>query len=279
MPTTRLESQGQIDAIVEELKNSPGVCVISTTALETIIRDNVNLHNATHELNQRVAESLEKLNSFFESTAAEQHSARKELNDRLDLLIEKISTNNNFHINQEETDIETILKKRKETIEKIVRNEEISKYYNNLLGEPEPFVRREFRTRVNKTTADRELVHRRQQSIERVRTEIKVMEDRVTEYTEKKNSIDQTIEEYLASNPDKRTNIEQQMGNQLRSVKDNHERNTMAKLKKTDDDEKMNSFEYLITVAESNDSLNYRGQSSRARMRRGKPRRAYQQEY
>lgn len=267
-----------MDTLLEELKNSSGICIISTSALEMIIRDNANLHRATHELNERVAKSAEQLNTFLESNAVEQTAARKDLNDRLDLLIEKISTNSSLSLSQDETDIEAILRKRKETIEKLTRNQEMSKYYEELLSEPDPFVRREFRTRVNKTTTDRELVHRRQQSIERVRTEVKVMEDRVLEYTEKKNSIDQKIEEYLTSNQDKRDSIEQQMGNQIKSVKDNFERNTMTKLRKTDDGEKMNSFEYLLTVAE-NDSLNYRGQSSRARQKRGRSRRGYQPEY
>ena len=82
----------------------------------------------------------------------------------------------------------------------------------------------------------------------------------------------------LISNQEKRVTIEQQMVNQIRSVKDNFERNTMTKLKNTDDGEKMNSFEYLVTVAD-NDSLNYRGQSSRARQKRGRSQRAYQPEF
>ena len=228
-----------------------------------------------------MVESIEKLNSFHEGNAINQIESRKELNDRLDVLIETISTNNSLS-QQEEFDIESELKKRKDATEKITRNQEISKYYGELLNEPEPFVRPEFRTRVNKTTAERELVHRRQQAVERVQTEIKVMEDRVVEWAEKKNQIDQRIEEFLTANEEKRTDVERQMETQTRSIKENFERTSLVRLKKTDDEEKLKSFEYLVKIADnSNDSLNYRGQSSRARQRRGgrNQRRSFQQEY
>ena len=277
MPTTRLETAGHVESLLEGLKES-SFCIVSKESLESILRDNVNLHTATHQLNERMVSAIEKLNSFQESNAVQETASKELLIERLDLLIEKISTKNTLSHPEDAMDIETELKKRKETVEKLTRNKEMSKYYEGLLAEPEPFVRREFRTRVNRTTTDRELVHRRQQAIERVRTEIKIMEERVLEYTEKKNSIEQGINEFLATNEERRTEIDQRMATQVRSVKDIFERNTMAKIKNTDDEEKMNTFEYLITVAE-NDSLNYRGQSSHTRRRGGRSRRARQPAY
>ena len=276
---TRLESAGQVDAFLEELKQSSGICVIPKESLELLIRDNINLHTATQQLNEEMVESIEKLNAFHERNATEQTEARRDLNERLDTLKEKISMNNPLS-QQSSFDVESELKKRKDIIEKQTRNQEISKYYDELLNEPEPFVRPEFRTRVNKTTTERELVHRRQQAIERVKTEIKVMEDRVVEWTEKKNELDQRFEEYLSANEEKRTDIERQMEAQVRTIKENFERTSLAKLKKTDDDEKLKSFEYLLKVSNnSNDALNYRGQSSRTRPRRGRGRGSFPQEY
>ena len=53
MPLTRLESAGQIDAVLEELKQSSGLCIIPKDSLELLIRDNINLHTATQQLNER----------------------------------------------------------------------------------------------------------------------------------------------------------------------------------------------------------------------------------
>ena len=95
-----------MDTLLEELKNSSGICIVSTQALEMILQDNANLHKATQELNERVVKSAEQLNLFLESNAAEQTAARKDLNDRLDLLIEKISSTVLFPLHK----MRTILK-------------------------------------------------------------------------------------------------------------------------------------------------------------------------
>ena len=126
---------------------------------------------------------------------------------------------------------------------------------------------------------ERELVHRRQQSIDKVNTEIKIMQDRVAEYNEKKLAIDRTIEEYLTSHEDARTDTEEKMASQERTLRETFQRNTLFKMKDTDEKEKMNSFEYLITFTDS--SLNYQGGRSRPHNRRPsrKPSRRGQQEY
>ena len=164
--------------------------------------------------------------------------------------------------------METELKRRKETMEKIIRNEETSKYYASLIAEDQPFVRREYRTHVNKTTTERELVHRRQQSIDKVNTEIKIMHDRVADYKEKKAAIDQKIEEYLTSHEEVRAETEAKMSSQERTLRETFQRNTLTKMKETDEQEKMNSYEYLLKYTDSRDSLNYRGKYSRPRNRR-----------
>ena len=287
MPLTRLESSGHVETLVEGLKGSQ-FCIVSNETMEMILRDNFRVTNEAHRINERLMDAIDKLNSFQETTALgritlamEKLTQQNELEairetqskdvliERLDQLIEKISLSNSSLQEDNSNIIESELRKRKETIEKLIRNKEMSKYYEDLLDEPEPFVRREFRTRVNRTTTERELVHRRQQAIERVRTEIKIMQDRVLEYTEKKNAIDGRITEFLTNHEENRTEVEQQMTHQDRSTKEIFERNTMTKLKKTDDEEKMNTYEYLITVAE-NEALNYRGQSSRSRRRAGR---------
>ena len=277
MPTTtRLESKStHIDSLVEELKSSGGFCILPSSALEMILQDNQLLRTETHNTNGRVAtalerisEAVEKMNGHFETSNTQQTTNNNELLQRLDQLIEKVSNNNSLPSTQSGINIDTELKKRKETLEKIIRNEETSKYYTELVGETQPFVRREYRTHVNKTTAERELVHRRQQAIDKVNTEIRIMKDRVTEYNEKKFAIDQTIEEYLSSHEDLREDIEEKKASQERTLLETFQRNTLSKMKETDDKEKMNSFEYLLKYTDSSSSLNYRGGRSRPPHRR-----------
>ncbi len=250
MPITRSEHSSQMDNIIEELKNSENICIIPKDVISLILQDNIQLHKVTARLNERATEAIEKLTEILSRTANEQSTHKSDLNERLDRLIERVSTNNSFVQPSEPNDVDSMLKKRREAVEKLTRNEELSKYYEQLINEPEPFVRREFRTRVNQTTTERELVHRRQQAIEKVQTEIKIMRDRIEEYTEKKHRIETSIQEYIASNEEKRGDIENKMSAQSRMTKEKFNRTTLRKLKQTDDQEKMNCQEYLITVAE-----------------------------
>ena len=275
----------QVDALVDELKESTGFCIMSNNALEKILLDSKEQRGETHELNKNIAKSIaqvansvERLNTFFESSITQQNTANAELYQRLDTLIEKVSMNNSLtSFSTEEIDIELELKKRKETVEKIIRNEELSNYYETLVKEAQPFVRREFRTHVNKTTTERELVHRRLQAIDKVKTEINVMRDRAEEYKEKKAMIDKKIEDHLTTHEDDRAEIETRKTSQDRTLKETFERNTLTKMKETDNDEKMNSYEYLLKFTD-NSSLNFRGNGSRtcnrrpSRNRRGRQR-------
>ena len=128
---------------------------------------------------------------------------------------------------------------------------------------------------MNKNTSERELVHRRQQAIDKVNTEITVMKDRVTELNEKKTEIDQKIEEYLATHENARTEIQEKMTSQDRTLRETFQRNSLQKMKEADNQEKMNSFEYLLKITDT--SLNYRGNSPWGRNRRAPRRRGISQ--
>ena len=229
MPTTtRLDSKSaHIDTLIEEVKNSGGVCILPSSALEMILSDNRNLKLETHDLNvkvttsiERVTVAIEKLNECFEASNTQAMNNNNELIQRLDLLIDKVSMNNSLSSTQEETNVEAELKRRKDVTEKIIRNEEMSNYYAALIIEDQPFVRREFRTHVNQNTSESELVHRRQQSIDKANTEIKIMQDRVAEFKQKRDAIEEKIERYLTTHEDVRTSITERMQTQERTLRD-----------------------------------------------------------
>ena len=122
--------------------------------------------------------------------------------------------------------------------QEIIRNEETSKYYKTLIEEEQPFARREYRTHVNQNTAESELVHRKQQTIDKVNTEIRIMQDRVAEYQQKKTAIDEKIEEFLTTHEDVRTTIAERMQLQERTLQETFQRYTLNKMKESDDQEK-----------------------------------------
>ena len=264
---TRLESSSaHFDALIEEVKKSEGICILPGSVIEMILTENKELRTETQNLNMILIEIIEKLSA----SNTQATSNNNELIQRLDMLIDKVSSNNSLSTPQEEINIEAELKKRKETLEKIIRNDEMSKYYDKEIKEAQPFARREFRTHVNHNTSESELRHRKQQTIDKVKTEIRVMQDRVAEYELKKTAIDEKIEEFLSTHEDARNTITERMQSQERTLRETFQRNTLNKMKESDDLEKMNSFEYLLKF--NSESLNYRGNSSRTRNRRA-PRR------
>ena len=188
MPTTTRSDAIQIEMMLDELKNSEnGFCIISRSILELLIQENMQQRSTSNQILKNLTRSIDSLNEVLERSCTLHTSTNNDLLSKLDTLIEKIS-NNNYDSTQTNSrdvfdNIDSELKKRKETIEKITRNEELSKYYQSLSEEAQPFVRWEFRTHVNKTTGERELTHRRKQAIDKVKTEIAVMQDRVLDYT------------------------------------------------------------------------------------------------
>ena len=65
-----------------------------------------------------------------------------------------------------------------------------------------PFVRREYRSNVSKTTLEQELEHRRKQAIFTVETEISIMRERATICTQKQSKLEEDIRKYFENTED-----------------------------------------------------------------------------
>ena len=70
------------------------------------------------------------------------------------------------------------------------------------------------------------------------------------------------------------------MTTQCRIIRESFERNTLMKMRKSDNEEKMTKFEYLLKVSENNsNSLNYRGKGPKDRWKPGRGQRGNQRGY
>ena len=74
-----------------------------------------------------------------------------------------------------------------------------------------PFVRLEFRTKVNKNTSETSLAHRRKQTIDNVQVEINIMKDNIKNWTEKRNKMDEKLQEYLSVHPEEEVEVNERM--------------------------------------------------------------------
>ena len=237
MPTTRKIGK-QATSDPEE------VCYITRDALESLIREVADSRSQQMETNQILAQSLEKIANTMAEMSTNVVNTSTTLSEKLDSLIEAVKQNSTS--TSSTTSVDEHLKQRKSLTERIVRNELVTSYYNELLGEEKPFVRKEFRTKVHQNASDTDIRNRRQQTIDNVKWEIKIMQDRLIEFNEKKSILDTKIEEFLKRNEDSRENIVQRMQKMETKTREEYERDKLSLMKRTDAEEKRFLTEYLL---------------------------------
>ena len=127
----------------------------------------------------------------------------------------------------------------------MVRHESLSQYYDELINEKRPFARKALRTKVNQNASDIDLRHRRQQTIDNVKREILIMQDRLVDFNNKKRILEEKIEIFLQSNEDARSQITDKIFEDDREAKVSYEKK-LSMLRKTDQKEKGAVTDYLL---------------------------------
>lgn len=275
MPCTRLNSN---QSIAGQLVGNEDICLITKDALEVIIRENADTQRKLLEVHHSMAQSLELIAVNVAAMSTSVVSSSESLNQKLDSLTETIKRSNATLSISSTSNFEDILKQRKQFTEKIARHELLSRYYDELLNESTPFVRKEFRTKINKNASDVDLRYRRQQTIDNVKVEIAIMQGRLIEFAEKKRKIEERIENNLKLNEDMRDEIAERTSKEDRTAKEEYERDKLSLMKKTDDEEKRTIHEFLLSfqgedreIADSPTPKNFRGQNYKNRRKqRGK---------
>ena len=93
--------------------------------------------------------------------------------------------------------IEKKLQERYTLKEKIHRSEKTSELYNELLGEAVPFAPAKFRVHVTPNATENERKHRRDETIFKVQTQIKIMQDLVVDWNQTVTNIDEDATNFL----------------------------------------------------------------------------------
>ena len=217
------------------------------------------------QLNTNVVNNLNRLADIMDSMTIHAKSSTSNLDSKLDKLIDVVSRNNNKTTTV--ADIDDLLNKRKSIIEKRVRNEKLSDYYQELLNQDAPFVRRKFRTHVSKTTSESVIDIRRKKSIATVEIEFSVLRDQLSTCVEKQRKLDENIQNYFQQiDEDEAKKITDRMKDQEHKITDKFVKTKLAFLKKFDTDEKAKITDYLVKYSENkpqNTSKRYLGRNRR----------------
>ena len=141
---------------LDDLDKDDALVIITRESLNLILSENASLQQKTLDLNQNVQRTLDRLATIMETMTQQAATNNSNLHEKLDLLMRTMSRNN---VTTSSFDVETFFKQRKEVLQQKCRSENLSEYYDELLGEEKPFVRKQYRTKVNKNTPERELEH------------------------------------------------------------------------------------------------------------------------
>lgn len=220
------------------------ICLITKDSLDMIVRENAEFRKLHLESTRNIAQSLEKIADSLACTSNQVVSNSANLCQKLDGLIAMIKQNNTS-LPPPPNGIDSVLKHRKTLVEKMVRHESLSKYYDELINEKRPFARKALRTKVNQNASEIDLRHRRKQTIDNVKREIMIMQDRLVDFANKKRILEEKIETFLQSNESARSQITDKICKDDREASVSYEKK-ISMMRKTDLEEKGNVTDYLL---------------------------------
>ena len=244
MPVGTRQNPSRSTSNASTSTSTEDICLITKDSLDMIIRDNAEFRKLHLESTHNIAKSLEKIAEKLTCTSNQVVSNSANLCQKLDGLIDMIKQNNTSFTPLSDG-IDSVLKHRKTLVEKIVRHESLSKYYDELINEKRPFARKALRTKVNQNASDIDLRHRRRQTIDNVKREIMIMQDRLVDFTNKKRILEEKIEIFLQSNETARSQITDKICEDDREASVSYEKK-ISMMKKTDLKEKGTVTDYLL---------------------------------
>ena len=142
------------------------------------------------------------------------------------------------------------------------RDTRLCEIYTEGINNEIKFVPPKFRTHVSSTASESEKKHRRDETIYKVETQIKIMQDSIKEWTQRIEEIDTEMEVFIGANEHLREPIKQKVQTQEETAKINVEKESITKLLTTYEEEKKSgSTEFLLSFKSDDNSKNYQGRS------------------
>ena len=163
-----------------------------------------------------VVELQQKTLDTFSDFSQKTTEISKNILDKINIIIEVISNmnrNTNINIPRNDNNLDTFpktneefdanvqieLQKRKRLHYQIYRAQSLSSYYQSLLNHENPFVPAKFRAKVNNTTPEYEKEIRRKQSIDTMKREIDILDERRRNWLVELEQYEQAIHSIINS--------------------------------------------------------------------------------
>ena len=158
------------------------------TALDMYAKTAENFNEALNKFSSQAettTAALDRVTSALENLRNERDSDfQNSLLEKLDDLSKTFASNAGTSGVSHEEKLKKYVKKRKEILSKTIRAEKLSEYYSELISADTPFVPRKFRTKVSRMTPDFEKPVHKEDSIYKVKLQIKLMDERIKNWKE-----------------------------------------------------------------------------------------------
>ena len=231
------------------------ICQVTNFSPEALIRENADIQRMQLDCLRNMAQSLEKIAQSMTDRSSQDPWNSANICQKIDGLVRAIQLSN-AALTPSLNDIDGVLKHRKTLVEKIARHELLSEYYDELLNEEKPFVRKALRTKVNQNASEIDLRHRCQQTVNSLKIEIKIMQDCLIEFGDKKRELEEKIESFLQKIEDQHMNIAERLTNDDQKAKKDYQRK-ISLMRNTDSQEKKTLANYLLKFqGEKSDNSN-----------------------
>ena len=177
----------RFNCIIPKCNAKDLICIIPKDVLSSLITESSKYFDMVVELRQKT--------DTFSNLTQKTTELNKNILDNSNIIIEAINNmnrNTNSNVQKNDNNLDTLpgtteefdanvhaeLQKRKRLHYQIYRAQSLSSYYQSLLNHENPLVPTKFRTKVNTTTPEYEKEIRRKQSIDTMKREIDILDDR-----------------------------------------------------------------------------------------------------
>ena len=181
--TTRQSLTELRDAIKNDKKD---IVVIPSDLFMSLMTNHAEAQEKFIQVTENVNETLKQLSVHTEkssealaSIANSQENFQLNILEKLDKLSSAIKSSGIGAGTSSDDRLKQYSEKRKELLGKTLRAEKLSEYYAELLQQDNPFVPREYRTKIGQSTPQFEMDVHKESAIHRVNTQIKLMEGRI----------------------------------------------------------------------------------------------------
>ena len=267
-----------------EIVDRDNLCIIPSNLLRLILDDHKVLQEKAVTINENISKTLDANSSNLSAIAGHlekiaasvevisNNASQSTLIEKLENLTTAVSSSNLSLGGRKPPTVDNscnkLLQERFTLKQKMHRDERLCEIYQGGLEETPAFAPAKFRANVSPNASENEKKHLRDETIFKVQTQIKIMQDSLADWRKRIEEIDAEIDVAVADNDALRQTISGKVTTQEEAARTKSEKESITKILETYATEKASGeTEFLLTTRTNDNSKNRGGRGGRGRKR------------